>query len=522
LLLADLLFIKLQRAFSAIALDHAHEQLNARIKGVGGAVGLTENTQALNRWMVAGPEIARAVEEFEITAALNVNTDLEFEGHHEQTLSQQSAFYNHVLSVVTVFEEMGNPFLDDSTDLFALDTMNICSSDAVKTVFTLEATGLQQYSKFVKERLKDSTAPVTGTITHNKISLFKQSVGRATPAHKNKLAMTRNDCSLFSRLYISCQTRNGDLDTFFAHENQLYPPSLSCDGKLRLGTKSDLLICLENLITCSATAPQADCLIVDGAALVQMLSPARMCRTFEDYGKKQFIPYLENLLKNFMRVDIIWDQYMPDSLKASTRAKRGKGVRRRVVAASDLPRNWADFLHVDENKTELFHFLSQLVSATYFHGRLVLITDGSHVLSSAGCEAPGVDSSIDPCSHEEADTRMLLHAAHAARAGCSKVMIRTVDTDVVVIAVACCQQLALAEFWIWFGVGKNVRYLAVHDIATALKPDRCLALPFFHAFTGCDTVSAFVGRGKKVHGTLGCHFPMLQVFSNSCLHNLQT
>jgi hypothetical protein len=60
------------KAFSAIALDHAHEQLNARMKGVGGAVGLTENIQALNRWMVAGPEIARAVEEFEITASLNV------------------------------------------------------------------------------------------------------------------------------------------------------------------------------------------------------------------------------------------------------------------------------------------------------------------------------------------------------------------------------------------------------------------------------------------------------------------
>jgi hypothetical protein len=41
-------------------------------------------------------------------------------------------------------------------------------------------------------------------------------------------------------------------------------------------------------------------LIVDGAALVQMLSPAHMCHTFEDYGKQQFIPYLENLLRNFM------------------------------------------------------------------------------------------------------------------------------------------------------------------------------------------------------------------------------
>ena len=26
---------------------------------------------------------------------------------------------------------------------------------------------------------------------------------------------------------------------------------------------------------------------------------------------------------------------------------------------------------------------------------------------------------------------------------------------------------------------------------------KCLALPMFHAFTGCDTVSSFSGRGKK-------------------------
>ena len=34
------------RAFSSIALDHAHEQANASVKGDGGAVGLTENPNA--------------------------------------------------------------------------------------------------------------------------------------------------------------------------------------------------------------------------------------------------------------------------------------------------------------------------------------------------------------------------------------------------------------------------------------------------------------------------------------------
>ena len=31
----------------------------------------------------------------------------------------------------------------------------------------------------------------------------------------------------------------------------------------------------------------------------------------------------------------------------------------------------------------------------------------------------------------------------------------------------------------------------------SLSPDRCIALPMFHSFTGCDKVSSFGGRGKK-------------------------
>ena len=38
---------KSKHAFSAIAIDHAHEQNNASVKGDGGAVGLTENPSVL-------------------------------------------------------------------------------------------------------------------------------------------------------------------------------------------------------------------------------------------------------------------------------------------------------------------------------------------------------------------------------------------------------------------------------------------------------------------------------------------
>jgi hypothetical protein len=54
-----------ERSFSSMALDQAHEQLNKDIKGDGGAIGLMENPTALRRWMLAGPELARIIGEYE-------------------------------------------------------------------------------------------------------------------------------------------------------------------------------------------------------------------------------------------------------------------------------------------------------------------------------------------------------------------------------------------------------------------------------------------------------------------------
>ncbi len=76
-------------------------------------------------------------------------------------------------------------------------------------------------------------------------------------------------------------------------------------------------------------------------------------------------------------------------------------------------------------------------------------------------------------------------------------LIRTVDTDVVVLAVAAVVQTEVTELWIAFGTGSNFRYIPVHSIAAALGPDKYLALPMFHAYTGCDTVFSFGTIGKK-------------------------
>ena len=51
--------------------------------------------------------------------------------------------------------------------------------------------------------------------------------------------------------------------------------------------------------------------------------------------------------------------------------------------------------------------------------------------------------------------------------------------------------------WIAFGQGKNIKWMSVHELSTLLSPKNSLGLLFFHAFTGCDSVSAFRGKGKK-------------------------
>ena len=152
----------------------------------------------------------------------------------------------------------------------------------------------------------------------------------------------KSDCALFSRLYIACQTRDGDLDNFFKHENHAYPPPLSQLGKLRFGTMADLTDSLEKLCTSKGEAPVIDVIILDGAVIINMLKPVG-AKTFKDYAMLVFLPYIKAQLARVTRVDIIGDVYIPDSLKSTARENRGKGVRRRVAAANSIPVNWQEF-----------------------------------------------------------------------------------------------------------------------------------------------------------------------------------
>ena len=134
--------------------------------------------------------------------------------------------------------------------------------------------------------------------------------------------------------------------------------------------------------------------------------------------------------------------------------KRGKGTRIRVEGKNKLPGNWHKFLREDGNKTELFKLLSEHVTGEQFAGLVVMMTHGDSVCSSV----PFDEEYLSPCTHEEADTRMLLHAADGVLQWLKRIIIKTVDTDVVVLAVSQASMLRCEKLYIAFGAGKFFRY----------------------------------------------------------------
>ena len=166
-----------------------------------------------------------------------------------------------------------------------------------------------------------------------------------------------------------------------------------------------------------------------------------------------------------------------------------------MAPSTQIPKNWNNFLRVDENKTELFKFLSQqAIHLPIDQGKVIYATDGGNVLTT---EANALLTNLSPCLHEEADTRLLLHVADAVKKSHRKLCVRTVDTDVVVNAIAMFNQINPDELWLAFGIGSNFRYIPIHEVASGMDPQNCVVLPVFHAFTGCDTVLSFGGRGIK-------------------------
>ena len=85
----------------------------------------------------------------------------------------------------------------------------------------------------------------------------------------------------------------------------------------------------------------------------------------------------------------------------------------------------------------------------------------------------GSDRSMPECNHEEADTRIVVHILHAIQDNKAKsVLVRTVDTDVLVILIGKFQHLRVIQpnldLWVGFGTGRNFSFISINTICAGL------------------------------------------------------
>ena len=191
-------------------------------------------------------------------------------------------------------------------------------------------------------------------------------------------------------------------------------------------------------------------------------------------------------------IEIIMDNYLANSIKESTRQKRGDGQRVFITGLGQtMPQgvNWQSLLSNNENKTDLIHcfveYLKQPAVRSIFKVPIIITEkDRTWKIDSTGIQE------LQSCNHEEADTRLALHATHHNH----NCVITSKDTGVFLLLVYAYHKSSSNKIWYmkhepnkFINIGKVCAYLGGTISEHLLK---------FHAMTGCDTTSYFYRVGK--------------------------
>ncbi len=142
-----------------------------------------------------------------------------------------------------------------------------------------------------------------------------------------------------------------------------------------------------------------------------------------------------------------------------------------------------------KNKEALVEFLFdqwKSLATNKLGGHELYVTHGEkcHHISSSATTLQIVCEEVFElfCDHEEADTRMLLHASHAAQSY-SNIVIKSVDTDVFLLCIHCASKIPTTIAFDT-GIRNKRRILDMNNISEQLGEAWCDAILGFHWFTG--------------------------------------
>ena len=183
------------------------------------------------------------------------------------------------------------------------------------------------------------------------------------------------------------------------------------DSTLRQGDKASLRnIIIENSSSSSKVIPKGCTWLIDGVAAVQTVKPQK---TYKQFFKK-LIKFIEPPPSSEPKlVGMINDTYDINSMKKGTRRSRGTG--RIKVSIGGVEQHmlkglqWKEFLHSSDNKEELLSTLVNYVISEdgisfLLYPFIISCKDKTFSIANSN------PTLLHQCNHEEADTRLVLHA----------------------------------------------------------------------------------------------------------------
>ena len=93
-------------------------------------------------------------------------------GHHKEGRSLQATFRKDISSFVKVVVQLGNPFVATRLELVALDTQNVMEESVVASHSEIPEVGQTLHAAYVRERLDDSSVPISDIIKRNNMLTF--------------------------------------------------------------------------------------------------------------------------------------------------------------------------------------------------------------------------------------------------------------------------------------------------------------------------------------------------------------
>lgn len=493
--------------FSKVSSDMLLEQsINCDAKSKGGIIGFSLNAAANSRWFLTRHMKAEISSNLKKMAGINKATSVHIDINENRMNKDES----DVRKITTFILNSGilNMFkIEELPNELANVLSGVVAGPEISTpLLSMQGIGEKAMNNFVKDRLDTTNGKFFDPVKKLNLPTFASLRKKVKAKSKDAKSVIAGDRDLFHRLVVIGEKRKVSLKNLLSYELTAVPLSIANpNGTLTRTNKSKLLSKLEAMIPQTSnmnTEAVHGALLVDAMALIKVISPQN-AKNFDEYGEK-ILAYLNDKLKKHCRIDIIFDRYDKEmSIKAAERNRRGGNNGAELLIHSgqtQLPQNWTNFCNKATNKRRLTNFLSNFIvkskSQLSDRARVILaggfdeITKTLCVTSTESYSVPGLQS-----THEEADTRIILHAAHAAREF-DTVTIWSPDTDVVVLATYFMNKIGAKNMFVNIGSGEKSRMLNLNKLSASLSRPLRMSLLGLHAITGCDSVSSFCRIGK--------------------------